>query len=168
MTLDCYVGIRSYTFSCPSVLCKVYKSKVKIIRPTVVNDTRNFHEVSVNHSNSKFLTGQSADGPPEAAKPKKIWSEHKTEAGKVYFYNSVTKQSVWERPKEMDEQQSDDKKTTETDDQPAGANAAKIRKKVCLFQHTSVIFNISTLAHPRGAKLSRYYVLKLEIFYQTL
>ena len=32
-----------------------------------------------------------------------MWSEHKTEAGKVYYYNSITKQSVWERPKDMDE-----------------------------------------------------------------
>ena len=47
----------------------------------------------------------------------------------MYFYNSVTKQSVWERPKEMDEEESDNKKTTETDDQPAGANTAKISKE---------------------------------------
>ena len=27
------------------------------------------------------------------------WSEHKTPEGKVYFYNSKSQQSVWDKPK---------------------------------------------------------------------
>ena len=65
--------------------------------------------------------------PPDNAAPKKIWSEHKTETGKVYFYNSVTKQSVWERPKDMDEEQGSEKKTPEPEQQPpVNSNNAKI------------------------------------------
>lgn len=30
-----------------------------------------------------------------------IWSEHKTKDGKVYYYNSITKKSVWEKPVEF-------------------------------------------------------------------
>ncbi|XP_063680659.1 transcription elongation regulator 1-like isoform X3 [Bolinopsis microptera] len=70
--------------------------------------------------------GPGAGGhPPENAAPKKIWSEHKTETGKVYFYNSVTKQSVWERPKEMDEEQGGVKRTPEPLEQqlPVSSNA---------------------------------------------
>lgn len=35
--------------------------------------------------------------------PPREWSEHRTADGKVYYYNSRTMQSVWERPKEMDQ-----------------------------------------------------------------
>lgn len=30
-----------------------------------------------------------------------MWKEHKTDAGKVYFYNTETKVSVWEEPEEL-------------------------------------------------------------------
>lgn len=29
------------------------------------------------------------------------WSEHKAPDGRTYFYNSVTKQSLWEKPDEL-------------------------------------------------------------------
>lgn len=35
--------------------------------------------------------------------PKGEWSEHRTANGRVYYYNSRTLQSTWERPKEMDQ-----------------------------------------------------------------
>lgn len=35
--------------------------------------------------------------------PKSEWSEHRTTDGRVYYYNSRTLQSTWERPKEMDQ-----------------------------------------------------------------
>ena len=35
--------------------------------------------------------------------PGSEWSEHRTAEGRVYFYNSRTLQSTWERPKEMDQ-----------------------------------------------------------------
>ena len=31
------------------------------------------------------------------------WAEYKTNEGRVYFYNSVTKESRWEKPAELDE-----------------------------------------------------------------
>ena len=34
--------------------------------------------------------------------PTKVWSEHKNSEGKVYFYNKITLQSVWEKPKDFD------------------------------------------------------------------
>ncbi|XP_068708563.1 transcription elongation regulator 1-like [Montipora capricornis] len=39
-------------------------------------------------------------GIPPVAKGE--WSEHRTADGRVYYYNSRTLQSTWERPKEMD------------------------------------------------------------------
>uniref|UniRef100_A0A915INZ7 WW domain-containing protein n=1 Tax=Romanomermis culicivorax TaxID=13658 RepID=A0A915INZ7_ROMCU len=30
-----------------------------------------------------------------------VWSEHKSPDGRTYYYNNVTKQSVWEKPEEM-------------------------------------------------------------------
>ena len=39
-------------------------------------------------------------GIPPIAKGE--WSEHRTADGRVYYYNSRTLQSTWERPKEMD------------------------------------------------------------------
>lgn len=35
--------------------------------------------------------------------PSSEWSEHRTADGRVYYYNSRTLQSTWERPKEMDQ-----------------------------------------------------------------
>ncbi|KAL9982359.1 hypothetical protein ACROYT_G004391 [Oculina patagonica] len=35
--------------------------------------------------------------------PSSEWSEHRTAEGRVYYYNSRTLQSTWERPKEMDQ-----------------------------------------------------------------
>ena len=31
------------------------------------------------------------------------WSEHKTPEGKSYFYNARTQQSVWEKPKVLED-----------------------------------------------------------------
>lgn len=35
---------------------------------------------------------------PGAAQPASVWSEHTTPDGKKYYYNNMTKQSVWEKP----------------------------------------------------------------------
>ena len=32
----------------------------------------------------------------------RVWSEHKAPDGKVYFYNKVTRQSIWEKPKDFE------------------------------------------------------------------
>lgn len=34
--------------------------------------------------------------------PTKVWSEHKNSEGKMYYYNKITLQSVWEKPKDFD------------------------------------------------------------------
>ena len=31
-----------------------------------------------------------------------MWSDHQTPDGKVYYYNKVTRQSIWEKPKDFD------------------------------------------------------------------
>lgn len=33
------------------------------------------------------------------------WKEHKAESGKVYYHNSVTKESRWTKPKELEDLQ---------------------------------------------------------------
>lgn len=39
---------------------------------------------------------------PEPAKEKKsVWTEHKAPDGRIYFYNTVTRQSSWEKPDEL-------------------------------------------------------------------
>ncbi|XP_052865585.1 pre-mRNA-processing factor 40 homolog A [Anopheles cruzii] len=44
-----------------------------------------------------------AQGPPMAQTTGIVneWSEHKTPDGRTYYYNSLTKQSLWEKPEEM-------------------------------------------------------------------
>ncbi|XP_071978596.1 pre-mRNA-processing factor 40 homolog A isoform X2 [Engystomops pustulosus] len=37
----------------------------------------------------------------EPAKPKSLWTEHKSPDGRTYYYNIETKQSTWEKPDEM-------------------------------------------------------------------
>ena len=34
--------------------------------------------------------------------PSRVWSEYKTPEGKMYFYNKITRVSVWEKPKDFD------------------------------------------------------------------
>lgn len=34
--------------------------------------------------------------------PTRVWSEHKTPEGKTYYYNKVTRQSGWEKPKDFE------------------------------------------------------------------
>lgn len=61
--------------------------------------------------------------PPAAAKPPaaSVWSEHRTDEGRVYYYNARTGESVWERPADMDEDPSHGPKG------PPGANLFVVR-----------------------------------------
>lgn len=34
--------------------------------------------------------------------PTRVWSEFKNPEGKPYYYNKVTRQSVWQKPKDFD------------------------------------------------------------------
>lgn len=43
----------------------------------------------------------SLPGNPQLV-PTRVWSDHQTPDGRTYFYNKVTKQSVWERPKDFE------------------------------------------------------------------
>jgi len=42
------------------------------------------------------LIGDGSEG-----KPQSDWTEHKAPDGRTYYYNSVTKQSLWEKPDEL-------------------------------------------------------------------
>ncbi|TRY93445.1 hypothetical protein DNTS_005745 [Danionella cerebrum] len=52
-------------------------------------------------------TGPPGVSPVEAAAPaapgttKSVWTEHKSLDGKIYYYNTETKQSTWEKPDEL-------------------------------------------------------------------
>ena len=34
--------------------------------------------------------------------PQRVWSEHDNPEGRTYYYNKVTRQSVWEKPKDLE------------------------------------------------------------------
>ena len=34
--------------------------------------------------------------------PQRVWSEHDNPEGRVYYYNKVTRQSVWDKPKDLE------------------------------------------------------------------
>ena len=34
--------------------------------------------------------------------PQRVWSEHDNPEGTTYYYNKVTRQSVWEKPKDLE------------------------------------------------------------------
>lgn len=40
-------------------------------------------------------------GPPQLV-PTKVWAKYHTPEGKEYFYNKITKQSVWEMPPDFE------------------------------------------------------------------
>lgn len=42
-----------------------------------------------------------ADGDSTKSKSHNIWTEHKSPDGRTYYYNTVTKQSLWEKPDEL-------------------------------------------------------------------
>jgi pre-mRNA-processing factor 40 len=42
------------------------------------------------------LIGEGSEG-----KNQSDWTEHKAPDGRTYYYNSVTKQSLWEKPAEL-------------------------------------------------------------------
>ncbi|XP_072300474.1 pre-mRNA-processing factor 40 homolog A isoform X1 [Eucyclogobius newberryi] len=48
-------------------------------------------------------TASATNGSPheETSKKKSVWTEHKSLDGKTYYYNTETKQSIWEKPDEL-------------------------------------------------------------------
>ncbi|XP_071534468.1 pre-mRNA-processing factor 40 homolog B isoform X13 [Panulirus ornatus] len=41
------------------------------------------------------------EATPPAKEKKSVWTEHKAPDGRIYFYNTVTRQSSWEKPDEL-------------------------------------------------------------------
>ncbi|XP_041924901.1 pre-mRNA-processing factor 40 homolog A isoform X2 [Alosa sapidissima] len=52
-------------------------------------------------SASTTTPSATANDSPQDDQPKKVWTEHKSLDGKIYFYNTETKQSTWEKPDEL-------------------------------------------------------------------
>jgi hypothetical protein len=48
-----------------------------------------------------FYRDASLIGDGAEAKSQSDWTEHKAPDGRTYYYNSVTKQSLWEKPDEL-------------------------------------------------------------------
>ncbi|XP_056320667.1 pre-mRNA-processing factor 40 homolog A [Danio aesculapii] len=46
-------------------------------------------------------TTSTESSPDEQPKKKSVWTEHKSLDGKIYYYNTETKQSTWEKPDEL-------------------------------------------------------------------
>ncbi len=74
---------------------------VKIIRfapPMTTPTSDNFDGIAPN------LPGNSIPGLPPGIPliPQRVWSEHDNPEGKTYYYNKVTRQSVWEKPKDLE------------------------------------------------------------------
>ncbi|CAF5226704.1 unnamed protein product, partial [Rotaria magnacalcarata] len=40
-------------------------------------------------------------GSPASHEKKTLWTEHKAPDGRTYFYNSISKESRWEKPDEL-------------------------------------------------------------------
>jgi pre-mRNA-processing factor 40 len=48
-----------------------------------------------------YYRDSSLIGDGAEAKSQSDWTEHKAPDGRTYYYNSVTKQSLWEKPDEL-------------------------------------------------------------------
>ncbi|KAG8225055.1 hypothetical protein J437_LFUL000033, partial [Ladona fulva] len=47
------------------------------------------------------IPSSNVQDPPKSSVKKSDWTEHKAPDGRTYFYNSVTKQSSWEKPDDL-------------------------------------------------------------------
>ncbi|KAK2586266.1 hypothetical protein KPH14_001522 [Odynerus spinipes] len=47
------------------------------------------------------IASETASGIPVSTEKKTDWTEHKAPDGRTYYYNSVTKQSLWEKPDDL-------------------------------------------------------------------
>lgn len=64
--------------------------------PTASFGTSSSPSVSVSQAQGPEVPLLPVDAP--SRHPSQVWSQHQTPEGKLYYYNSVTRQSVWEKP----------------------------------------------------------------------
>jgi hypothetical protein len=48
-----------------------------------------------------FFKGDDGYGNSALQEKKTLWTEHKAPDGRTYFYNSISKESRWEKPDEL-------------------------------------------------------------------
>ena len=63
---------------------------------TTVSDSMSSVRVPVSSVHDAHVPRVPAEAPSQ--KPIQVWSQHQTPEGKLYYYNSITRQSVWEKP----------------------------------------------------------------------
>lgn len=50
---------------------------------------------------SSFRKNDDGYAGPVGQDKKTLWSEHKAPDGRIYYYNSISKESRWEKPDEL-------------------------------------------------------------------
>lgn len=64
--------------------------------PTNASDSMSSVRVPVSSVHNAHVPQVPVEAPSQ--KPIQVWSQHQTPEGKLYYYNSITRQSVWEKP----------------------------------------------------------------------
>ncbi|XP_073401731.1 pre-mRNA-processing factor 40 homolog A isoform X1 [Dendrobates tinctorius] len=92
-------GMMMTTHVAPGTLPVGMQPGVNSMDPTLAQPTISPAPHPVISAPPSITTNSTSNDEP--AKPKSMWTEHKSPDGRIYYYNIETKQSTWEKPDEM-------------------------------------------------------------------
>lgn len=92
-------GMMMTTHVAPGTLPAGLQPGVNSMDPTLAQPPLTPSPHPVISAPPSITTNSTANDEP--AKPKSMWTEHKSPDGRTYYYNIETKQSTWEKPDEM-------------------------------------------------------------------